>query len=334
LQGLITAGREAGINLETISTAFAAAGGAVETTLEATPDITPLIRAHMRLGYISAIINLRNFREMQSLLTSLGIVGITPPRYEQIFNIIDLVLNNTISNQRAREGGLLTASYITDIQELRIQEFSALASQDVLLMKIGMEFYNATVVSSEYGDKMLELTGRMAAMGGVMTGMTPEMLLGILGRPITISPLLKTLQTALVTAPVPTLLPFELAAWSYINREPGFRYSPIQGLADPLATPITSPTLDRLAEPYRSMALLMSDLGVVGNLRGQDQKAADDYSAAHPLDPPGWYPLATVHQILESDRQRLALVRQHISGVSPEARDALICLINSRMTEF
>jgi len=247
------------------------------------------------------------------------------------------VLYTTISNQRAREGGLLTASYITDIQELRIQEFNALASQDVLLMKIGMESYNATMVSSEYGDKMLELTGRMAAMGGVMAGMTPELLLEILGRPTSPPPLLIAQQTALAAASVPTLNPYELAAWSYIYREPGFRYTTIPGLANQLATPITlsiAPAFERLAEPYRSLALLMYDLAMVSNLRWQDQLAADEYSIAHPLDPPGWYPLTTVHQILENDRQRLDQVRQHITGASPETRNALMYLINSRMTEF
>jgi hypothetical protein len=78
----------------------------------------------------------------------------------------------------------------------------------------------------------------------------------------------------------------------------------------------------------------MYDLAVISSLRWQDQNAAEEYNNAHPLDPPGWYPLTTVHQILENDRQRLALVRQHISGVAPEARNALIYLTNSRMTEF
>jgi len=111
----------------------------------------------------------------------------------------------------------------------------------------------------------------------------------------------------------------------------GFRYNPGPGTRRAVGHTHHYPAFDRLAEPYRSLALLMYDLQLVSSLRWQDQRAADDYSTAHPLDPPGWYPLATVHQILENDRQRLAQVRQHMSGVAPKTRNALICLINSSM---
>jgi len=333
LQGLIAAGREAGINLETVSTAFAAAGGAAETELEATPAIDPFTRAEMRFGYITGILNLSNFRMLRELITSLGYVGISSPRFERMYNVIDLVWDNTTSNQKGGDRALLAAS---DIQALRIQEFNALAVQDLLLLKMTMESVSASNASPEYGDLMLEITGRMAGMGGVMAGMTPELLLEILGRSTSPPPIFKVQKTALLASTVPTLPAFELAAWSYIHRETGFRYTPVQGLADQLATPITITisAFDRLAEPYRSMALLTSDLWLAGNLRWQDQRAADDYIAAHPLDPPGTYPLTTIHQILENDRQRLAQVRQHISGVSPEARNALMYLINSTKTEF
>lgn len=331
LQGLVTAGQEAGISLETISTAFAAAGGAAEAALEATPAIDPFTRAEMRFGYITGILNLSNFRMLRELITSLGYVGISPPRFERMYNVIDLVWNNTTSNQKGGDRALLAAS---DIQTLRIQEFNALAVQDLLLFKMTLESAFANNTSSEYGDLMLETTGRMAAMGGVMSGMTPEAFLGILGRPTTAFPPLSDGETTAAVAAVPTLPPLELAAWSYINRVPGFRYTLVAGLAEQLATPIFIPAFDRLAEPYRSLALLTYDLQLAGNLRWQDQRAADEYIAAHPLDPPGSYPLATIRQILENDRKRLALVRQHISGVSPEVRNALMYLINSRMAEF
>jgi len=281
----------------------------------------------MRFAYMTGILNLSNFRMLRELITSLGYVGITRPRFERMYNVIDLVWNNTTTNQMAGDGDLVAAASQNDIQALRTQEFNALAVQDMLLFKMSLESATAGNVFPEYGDLMLEITGRMA-------GMTPGLLLEILGRSTLPPPILKVQKTALLAATVPTLSAFELAAWSYIHREPGFRYTPIPGLVDQLATPIFIPASDRLAEPYRSMALLMSDLAVVSNLRQKEQLAADDYSIAHPLDPPGWYPLATVHQILENDRQRLAQVRQHITGASPEARDALIYLINIRMTEF
>ena len=331
LQGVVTAGTEAGINLETISTAFAAAGGAAETELKATPAIDPFTMAEMRLSYMTGILSLHNFLLLREYLVSLGYVGITRPKFERIFNVIDLVWNTTTTNQKGGARALLTAS---DIQALRLQEFNALAVQDLLLFKMALESATASNVSPEYGDLMLEITGRMAGMGGVMAGMTPELLLEIFGRSTLPPPLFKAQETDLLAVTVPTLPAFELAAWSYIHREPGFRYTPIPGLVEQLATPIFIPAFNRLAEPYRSMALLMYDLTLVSNLRLKDQLAADVDSAAHPLDPPGWYPLATVHQILENDRQRLAQVRQHITGGSPEARDALLYLFNIRMTEF
>ena len=317
LKVLVTAGREAGINLETISTAFVAAGSAAETSLETTPGIDPLTRAKMRLSYISCIFSLNNYRILLERIASLGHVDITPPRFARMYNVMDLVLGNTSVNQMAADGELQTASTQNDIQSFRMLEFNSLARQDLLLLRMGFESFVPSSSNSEYAVLMVEITGRMAGMGGVMSGMAAETLMEILGRPAS-----------------PTLPPLELAAWSYIYRESGFRYTPVPGLADQLATPITIPAFDRLAEPYRSLALLMYDLELIGRLRQQDQQAADDYSTSHPLDPPGWYPLATVHQILENDRQRLALVRQHMSGVSPETRSALIYLLISRMTEF
>ena len=318
LQGLVSAGTEAGINLETISTAFAAAGGAAETALEATPAIDPFTRAEMRLSYMTGILNLSNYRMLRELTSSLGYVGITAPRYARIFNVIDLAVEHHEHHANVI-GWRITDSFGTnDIQAFRMLEFNSLARQDLLLAKIGLEsFFNSTA-NPEYADLMLEITGRMAGMGGIMSGMTPEMLMEIIGRPT-----------------MPTLTPYELAVWSYIHREPAFAYTPIPGLVDQLITrPATVPAFDRLAEPYRSLALLMYDLQLVSSLRLQDQQAAEDFSTAHPLDPPGWYPLTTVHQILENDRQRLAQVRQHMSGVLPRTKDALVYLLNSRITEF
>lgn len=322
LQGLLAAGVEAAINLETITAAFAAAGGAAETALEATSSIDPLSIAEMRLSYIFGILTLHNYRSLREQLASLDYAGIALPRFERIFNVIDLVLINTTANQKAWDGQAIEAAARNDIQIVRIQEFNSLATQDLLLFKRALEFTSAGNSSPEYGVLMQETTDRMAGYGGVMAGMTPALLLEILGRQVPASNILQQPPT------VPTLAPLELGAWSYIHKIPTFAYTPIPGLVDQLATnQVNIPDFDRLEEPYRSLALLMYDLELVGSLRRQDQQAADDYSAAHPLNPPGWYPLTTVHQILENDRQRRALVRQHISGISPEAKKALISLI-------
>jgi hypothetical protein len=335
LQALVAAGMEAGINLETISTAFAAAGGAAETVLEATPDIDPFTRAEMRLAYITGILNLSNYRMLREQITSLGYVGMAPPRFARMFSVIDLGWNNTTANQKKGDGELSTVSIQSGVQAIRVLEFTSLAMQDLMLSKMGMELYAVSAANVEYAALMLEITGRMAVLGGAMTGMTPELLMEILGRSTFPIPLLDAQQIVQAAVSAPTLNPYELGAWSYIHREPAFAYTPIPGLIDQLTTrPEITPAFDRLGEPYKSLALLMYDIQLVSSLRWQDQQAADEYSSSHPLNPPGWYPLTIVHQIVDSDRRRLELVRQHISGVPTEAKNALMCLVKRRVTEF
>lgn len=335
LQALVTAGQEAGINLESVSTAFAAAGGAAERSLDGNPDLDQLTKAEMRLGYISGILCLSNFRMLRERIASLSHVGISAPRYSNIFKVMDMVWNTTISIQKGADGVMQTTSTQNDLQGIRTQEFNLLATQDLLLFKMGMETYAASTTNPEYAELMLEITGRMAGWGGVMTGMTPELLMEILGRSTSHAPRLDAQQEVQPAARVPTLFPCELGAWSSVHREATFSYTPVPRLADQLVVkPVSTPAFDRLGEPYRSLALLMNDLYVVNSLHWQEQQAAEDESAAHPLSPPGWYPLTMVHRILENDRQRLKLVRQHISGVSLKTKDALIYLSNIRVTEF
>jgi hypothetical protein len=318
MQSLISAGLDAGINLETITTAFAAAGEATEAIIESLPEMDLVTKGGMRYGFVSGILNLSNYRMLRQLTNSFNHVGISPPQYSRVFNAFDLVLLNTTNALKGAEGDLLQYSLLNDIQALRVREFNSLAIQDLLLIKMSMEvfFYSS---NPESVTLMLDITSRMANMGGVMAGMTPEILMTILGRQTT----------------YPTLLPYELGAWAYIKQEPAFAYTPIPGLIDQLVTKPTSiPAFDKLEEPYKSLALLMYDLKLVGNLRWQDQHDADAYIEANPLNPPRWLPLATVHQILENNRQRLSLVRQHITGVSPNTKDALIYLLNPNMAEF
>jgi hypothetical protein len=228
----------------------------------------------------------------------------------------------------ARDLGGYLSRY--DMQMVRMQEYNALATQDLLLFRTYIEWAFG-YPTAEYGDMMLELTNRMAAQGGVMAGMTPETLLAILGRSVTIPPAFKTV--AAISA-VPTLQPLELAAWSYIHIEPGFRYTSVETLPGQLTTPLAVPAFDRLVEPYRSLALLAYDLQVAAELRRQDIQAAEAYSTTQPLEPPGWYRLSEVYQIQEQHRQRMGAIRQQIVGTSPAAREAMIGLVNSYIFNF
>ncbi|QSV46019.1 hypothetical protein [Geobacter benzoatilyticus] len=320
LQSLIDAGIDAKMNLETVSTAFAAAGAAIETALESNPDVTTVSRAVMRLGYVTGILSLSNYRVIRELVDSLKYAGFSPPKFSRFYSLFDLVLLNTTNS-------LKSSSLENDLQGVQIQELNAVARQDLMMVKIALESYTL-YTSSEYSGLMLEITMRMAAMGGGMAGMTPEQLLEILGRGTSIFELLAPEQQALsMPVNVPTLMPYELAAWAYIHMEPGFAYTPVAGLIDQLVSkPTVIPQFDKLGEPYKSLALLMYDLNLISNLRWQDQQDADTALEANSLNPQRWYPLATVRQILENNYQRWDLVRQHMSGLSPEAKNALIYL--------
>ncbi|MGE0919352.1 hypothetical protein [Trichlorobacter lovleyi] len=336
LQSLITAGSDAGINLETICTAFAAAGKATEIAIESNPEIDLVTRAGMRIGFVTGILNLSNYKMVHELVNSFSCVGIAPPKFVPMFDVFDLVLLNTTNRLKGADGELLEYSLLNDLQALRVREFNALAIQDVLLLKVGMEGDSFSNLSTEAAILMLDITSRMASMGGVMVGMTPEILMGILGRPINPPVVPLSAQRAVASsAYIPTLNPYELAAWSYIYQESSFIYTPIPGLIDQLVTkPTFAPTVEKLAEPYKSLALLMYDLGLVSSLRWQDQQDVDAYITANPLNPPRWYSLASVYQILENNRQRLNLVRQHMSGVSPQTQNALIYLLSHSLVEF
>ena len=335
LQSLIKAGSDAGINLETICTAFAASGEATETEISSNTGIDLVAKAGMRYAYVTGIVNLSNYRMLREITNSLSYVGITPPTFARLFDVFNLVLLNTTNIQRGEDATLLSTSLANDVQMFGIQEFNALATQDLLLMKMGMENYSATL-NPESASLMLAITSRMASLNGIMSGMTPEILLGILGRAVAPPFVLKTTEATVPDLYVPTLTPYELAAWSYIYQVPTFSYTPVPGLGDQLvAESTTIYTFDKLVEPYKSLALLMYDLSLIGSLRWQDQQDTEAYITANPSNPPRWYPLANVHQILEKDRQRQTLVRQHISGVSSETKDALLYLLSHiRMTEF
>ncbi|BBA69296.1 hypothetical protein YM18_0748 [Geobacter sulfurreducens] len=330
LQSLIAAGIDAGINLETVSTAFAAAGAATEATLESNPAVGAVARAGMRLGYVTGMLSLSNYRSIRELVAGFRHAGFSPPRFSRLHSVFDLVWQDTTTSLKAADRDLLASSSENDLQGLRTQEFNAAARQDLQGLKLALESYDLRTIS-ESVELMLEITSRMAGQGGVMAGMTPEHLMEILGRSTSASPELPP-----VPVDVPTLTPYELAAWAYIHTERGFAYTPIEGLIDQLESePTATPQFDKLAEPYKSLALLTYDLILISRLYWQEQQDAETALEANQTNPPRWHPLATVRQISENNRQRLALARRHISGVSPEAKDALIYLVHeNRFVRF
>jgi hypothetical protein len=156
--------------------------------------------------------------------------------------------------------------------------------------------------------------------------MTPDILMDILGRAASFPAFSVAQPAAPQPAPVITLRPFELAAWSYIANEPMFNYTPIAGLIDQQTTkPTIIPKFDRLDEPYKSLALLSFDLNLIRSIRSEEQTVAQN---TNPI------PLSAYNQIQNNERQRLAQVRQHITETSAETSSTMIYLLMPYITTF
>ena len=317
MYSLITAGADAGILLEVIETAFASSAAAAETLLEVTQGFDPKVRALMRLCLVYGIIDLSNYRIVQEHLRSFSFVGVAPPKFTQYFDTQILLSDKTTQMQKSMDGYWLAVYPFPDIQLIQGFEYNSLANRDLLMWKVGMELYNASRdQTGEYSSSMLSITTSMASLGGIMTGMTPSKLLGILGKYIPDPP------------STPSLLTSEIAAWSFVERTPAFKYTPIAGLVDQLINkPIAIPAFDQLLEPYKSLAFLEYDLSLVSILKAEKQAAAEDAYLADPQNPQRWIPMATVYQLSQNHRQRLAAIRQNISGVTYDTKEAYMRLL-------
>ena len=100
LQSVISAAMDAGINLETINTAFGSMGNSTESLMGQIPGIGPLSKAEMRYGFISGMLTLSNYRWLLESRNSLGYVGMAPPTFSRIFDVMDLMQGNTLSMQK------------------------------------------------------------------------------------------------------------------------------------------------------------------------------------------------------------------------------------------
>jgi hypothetical protein len=249
-----------------------------------------------------------------------------PPTFSRIFDVMDLMQGNTLSMQKAYDKSLLVASLLNDANAVLTQEYNMLATQDLLLIKVSLETAFSSYSSNPDAVRlMLEITSKMSNMGGVMSGMTPDMLMVILGRAAAFPALSVSQQAVTQPTTVATLRPFELAAWSYIAKDPTFTYVPIPGLIDQVSAKPIIPAFEKLLEPYKSIAMLSFDLSLIRSIRSDEQIIAQN------IDPT---PLAAFYQIQNNERQRLAQVRQHISGVSTSTSNTLICLLSPYIVTF
>lgn len=334
LISFMSAGVDAAIPLETIYTSVAAAGAVVEANLAGTPGYNTTTKDLIRLCLVNAVVQLGNYRTAIDHLKGFSFTGIATPKFSHIFDMIYFLQDQTTYNQRGFDGYWLAGQPISTNPTIYQAEFNIFANRDLLMMKVSMEtvFDGSKDLNGDYSSLMMSIVGRMSNMGGSMTGMTPEKLLGILGKPIITFPVFKpTLGAKLVSAQaaiIPTLNAFELAAWSFVDQTLTFRYTPITGLIDLLVNkPTVIPSFDQLLEPYKSLALLEFDLSLIDRLKGEELWAAEEAYLANPLNPQRWLPMTTAYQLSQNHRQRLASVRQNISGASSDTKEAYIRLL-------
>lgn len=314
LQSFVKASSDNGINLETIYAAFVSAGAAAESLIEPSPIINSITKSRIRLGYVIGALSLSRYRSHKEIVNSLKYVSISRPQFSRMFDALDFLYSLTSFNLKYLDRGLIQSYDSGDVNPFWQQEFNALAMQDLSLSKVSLEFYFAFTSNPEYENLMLDITSRMANMGGIMSGMTPSLLMQLLGY-----------DTSLQS--VPMLSPLNLAAWSYAGKQSAFMYTPIPGLIDQVANKPITPEFDKLLEPYKSIALLWYDVTLTRYISRQELQRLENEYLSSQDNPQRWIPFETYYRMVEDDRNRLALIQKNISGVSKEAKQALIYLL-------
>jgi hypothetical protein len=310
MQSFVNVGADAGIPLDTLSTAFAAAGSTAEASVASLPpDAIEAVRA----GFITGMVQCGTYRYVRESVDALTAVGIFPGHFSKVSVELTNLIDRTAYHQKATEGDLFGSSVFVEKQAAVVSEFNALAIRDLTFSKFGLEVHSDWITdpTSEYASYLTSVAARMSGMGGVMAGTTPDGLKAFLD---------SSYQLAFHRQ-------FLLAALNFLTPSSAFRYSPVPGLAEQVASPLLAaapPDVGGLSSPYLDMVLFAYDMSLLASIRQSEFSAAEN---ALPADPPSWLALETIRSLYDKDLQRRATVRQHMYGIDPPAQLVIMNLL-------
>jgi hypothetical protein len=310
MRSFINGGADAGIALDTLCTAFSAAGAAAEDSVK---TLSPAAFEAIRAGFITGQTQCGAYRYIREYRDALTAVGILPDHFTGILIPLNFLDQQLTFNQIGFEGEAFSDTSLPDQQVMVLNEFNSFASHDLLLLKISLDYYQHFQNNeSEYESFLTDIAARMSGMGGVMAGTTAA-----------------SLKTYLDSNYFVVSGQNMLAAWNFLISAPAFSYTPIPGLTDQIVLPLVppvAPDTGQFSGAYRDMILLAYDLTLLTYIQQSDFMVAEN---ALPADPPAYLSLEKVSQIKNSDLLRRAMVRQNISGIDPVQGRVLVNLLQN-----
>ena len=311
MREIIAASASAGVPLDATECAYLASGGAAETSLEQ-QGTTPAVKSLVRMCYVNGMVLCQTFRTVCSHTNALSTLGISPPKLQRYFTILNLISDSVPASISGIEVSLANTSLL-DSQAYEAQTYNTFAIRDLAYMKAYMQLFDiifqSGIVDTEYEALLGEVIGSMSGTGGVMSGMTKM-----------------RFQTIMGTGEYDPIYWHLLPVWLYLPQKAQYSYSPILGLTNGGTTSPISPLFDQLSGAYLAQAQFQYDIALTQQLNYHDNTVAEDASAAN--FPPQWISLSTAASLKRIFMTRRGDVRSRMSGISEKDKDAFMTITN------
>lgn len=308
IDGLFTAADRAGVAPSELDAAFLRAAAAVEIRLGGLPAAKRLDLADRELALLllkTAVGQVHRRAVVTGTASALASVG-AEEEIAARFARIDGIMRNALKQELARlERFLGDPLHIASPAVLLGEQFNLEAISDLSLIHYSFKQF----LQADHTDPLLvAMAERMAGMGGVMTGVTPE---SLRESGIAEEPLLLTV----------------FAAYDSVTPELPLSYQPVPGLAEELSTlggelPVP-PDFSLFADPYRALFQLRHDLLLCDRIAFAERNAVEEAAIALSRPPTIGERLV----VAESDRKRRSAVLAGIGGVTDGYKSDLVNLL-------
>lgn len=307
MRELLSASSAAGIPLAITDWAFAAAGGAAQTSIEqqnSTPAVISLVRLCF-VNQMNVLQAVRATKERIDALTSLGYSAISLPKYFGIFNALP---DKMINAQKGIETDLAN-QVLSSAQTYETAIFNSFAIRDIVYMHTGMEYFSVPTAfdvldTTEYDNLLAIVIARMASIDVVMSAMMKDS---------------QSIYGGTTTFPIWWL---SIPLWAYIQPTTALSYPPIPDLALQVSTPPAPPVISQLSGSYKALAELQYDVSLTQYLIREDSYAVES------VYPTRFMPLSAVATLKHSAQQRVAAVTSRISGITDTEKRAFIPMMS------